>query len=368
MKRMVRICGLLLLCVAICPPNLGAQPPGGPGGQPAMVVVERVRAGLMQAQEEFVGTVNFQETSLVAAEVSGRVDEVHFEQGDLVQRGNRLMTMDGVLKRKDLLSRQAQREEVLTELARFQKDLERMQRLYDQKTVSEQEFDEVRFRVSGLERRAEYLNAEIAKIREELRKLIITAPFDGVVLERHGNPGEWLAPGSPVAELARIDLMDVLVNVPVGVARALKVGDEVRGRVAGQEVNGQVVAIVPRGDVSTRTFPLKMRLQNDLGLMEGMEVRLFLPVGQSHQGLIVPRDAVVPSPAGQVVFLAQEGQAKMIPVQVAAYSSDSAGIVAQGLQEGAMVVVKGQERLRDGQPVQVAGDAGQDSESGRSAE
>ncbi len=325
----------------------------GPGQPPAVVVVASASSGVIRVEKEFVGTALFQETSLVAAEVSGRVVAVHFEQGDRVRLGEKLVSMDGVLKARDLQAKQALREEVLTELSRFQKDLTRMQQLFDQGTVSEQEFDAARFRVSGLERRTESLSAEIARIREELDKLEVGAPFDGVVLSRRTNAGEWLGPGSPVAEVARHTVVDVLVNVPITVAMSLSEGQDVRITATGQELQGKVAVVVPRGDVGTRTFPVKVRLQNTAGLMEGMEVRVFLPTGEEHQGLLVPRDAVVSGPMGQVVFAVREGQARMVPVHVASYSHDLAGILAEGLESGDVVVVKGQERLRDNQPVRV---------------
>lgn len=326
---------------------------GPPGQPPAPVVVAPATSGMLHVEKEFVGTVYFQETSLVAAEVGGRVMSVHFEQGDRVEYGEKLVSLDGVLKAKDLQARKAQREEVLAELSRFEKDLDRKQRLHEQGTISEQEFDEAWFRVSGLKRRAEALAAEISKIDEELKKLDVVAPFDGVVLTRRTNLGEWLAPGSPVAEVARHDMVDVMVNVPIEVASSLEVGQEVRVTAPGRELSGRVIAVVPRGDVSTRTFPVKVRMPNVAGLPEGMEVRLFLPTGEEHQGLLVPRDAVVTGPMGQVVFTVDQGQARMIPVRVASYVRDQAGILAQGLEPGDVVVVKGQERLRDGQPVRV---------------
>ncbi|SMP77572.1 RND family efflux transporter, MFP subunit [Desulfonatronum zhilinae] len=333
---------------------VSAQPPGQQGGPPpAVVVAAPVASGEMVEEREFVGTVYFQETSLVASEVSGRVLEVHFEQGDRVRRSDKLVTMDGVLKSKDLLSRRAQREEVLAELSRVSRELDRMQRLYEQNTVAEQEYEKVKFLASALERRAESLAADISRIQEELRMLVILAPFDGVVLARMSNLGEWLSSGSPVAELARYDVVDILVNVPVDVALGLELGQVVRGSAAGRELEGRVQAVVPRGDVGSRTFPVKVRLPNEHGLLEGMEVRMYLPTGRRHEGLTVPRDAVVPSPMGQVIFLVREGQAKMVPVTVLGFARDTAGIEAQDVAPGDQVVVKGQERLRDGQPVRV---------------
>ncbi|GAB6060869.1 efflux RND transporter periplasmic adaptor subunit [Desulfonatronum parangueonense] len=352
MNKYWRILTVMMFLVLTHGGAVLAQPPGQP---PAVVETGIVTSGQMRVEKEFLGTIYFQETSLVAAEVSGRITAVHFEQGETVSQGAKLVTMDGVLKTKDLQSRRAQREEALVELARAQRELGRLERLFDQGTVSEQEYDHVRFQVEGLERRAEFLAAEIAKIQEELRKLEVRAPFDGIVLSRQSNLGEWLAPGSPVAEVARTGLLDIMVNVPVNVAMSLEPGQTVIGQAVGRELEGRVTAVIPRGDVGSRTFPVKVRLHDEPGLLEGMEVRLFMPTGESHAGLIVPRDAVVSGPMGSVIFLVREEQARMIPVVVVAFARDKAGIQAQGVEEGDLVVVRGQERLRDNQPVRLAG-------------
>ena len=119
----------------------------------------------------------------------------------------------------------------------------------------------------------------------------------------------------------------------------------------GSNFTGTVIAIVPRGDVATRTFPVKIRTPNEHGLIEGMSARVTLPTGKITQTLIVPRDAVISKFGQNVVYAVIEDKGNMIPVQIVGYDGLNAGVESQGLAEGMFVVVEGNERLRDGQAV-----------------
>ena len=119
------------------------------------------------------------------------------------------------------------------------------------------------------------------------------------------------------------------------------------------EIHGKVFTIVPRGDIATRTFPVKIRTPNTYSLIEGMSAKVVLPTGRPKESLIVPRDSVISLFGQNVVFTVADSKAAMLPVKVIGYEGLSAGVEARGLQEGMQVVVQGNERLRNGQVVVV---------------
>ena len=124
---------------------------------------------------------------------------------------------------------------------------------------------------------------------------------------------------------------------------------QVRAAANGNEFSGTVIAIVPKGDVSTRTFPVKIRTPNQFSLIEGMSARVTLPKGKIKKTLIVPRDAVITKFGQTVVFTAENFKAVMLPVQIIGFQGLDAGVSAPGLKAGMIVVVQGNERLRNGQ-------------------
>ncbi len=352
--------GLFLLLAAVTHGN--AQDKGGP--PPALVSVSKIREGMIAPRTEFVGTVYYPEVSEVSSEVSGSVVTVSFEEGHRVRKGDVLVRLDAEILTKTLAATRASHGQTLAELERAVLDLSRIEKLYREESIAEAVYDENRFRVKSLEKKAESLKADVERLEVELVKKAVRAPFDGVVLKKHVDRGEWLSPGVAVATLARDDTMDVVVEVPDDVVPFVKKGGEVTIRTAGREIQGRVSAIVPRGDIATRTFPVKIRVTNRYSLIEGMEARAEIPSGDEEKSLLVPRDALITAMGQTVVFTVVEGRAKMVPVAVTRYMGKDVAVRTNGLTTGMEVLVKGNERIRDGQPVQVTGGQGSPPQGG----
>lgn len=322
---------------------------------PAVVNVAEARAGEVQPMVEFVGTVFYSQVSKVASEVSGRVEEVVFEEGRRAREGDVLVRLNSEMLETSISGTQAKLDGVLIEIERARKDLKRIENLYRDESVAESVYDEYSFKVKGLRKQADSLKAELDRQRLELDRKAIKAPFGGVVIEKSVEKGEWVSPGGKVMVLARDTEVDVVVDVPEGVLRHIKKGLKVAVSSGGAELTGRLNTIVPRGDIATRTFRIKIRLRNRSGLMEGMEARVKLPSGARIKGLLMPRDAVISKFGRMVVFLFVDGKAKMVPVKVMGYHGGEVGVAGPGLEPGVKVVVKGNERISDGQSLKALG-------------
>ena len=323
------------------------------GPPPAKVVVAAVSSGEVAPQSEFIGTIFYQEMSDVASEVNGLVEEVRFEEGQRVNHRQILVKLSSDILEKRIRATVATHEQVLAELQEAGIDFQRKEKLFKNQSISEQTYDENRFKVKRLEKRTESLQAEVERLELELKKSLIRAPFNGLVVKRHVDRGEWISEGNPVAMIAKDDVVDIIVDLPERLIREVKIGVNVRVTVGQEELSGNIITVVPRGDIATRTFPLKIRMPNTLSLIEGMTARVRLPTGKAIQTLIVPRDAVIPVFGRMVVFAVIDSKARMIPVDIIGYAGLTMGVAAQGLKDGMRVVVKGNERLRDGQMVSV---------------
>jgi RND family efflux transporter MFP subunit len=347
---------VLLFCIFIIlfsASNLSAQDakPGGP--PPAAVVVSEVKNGFVAPETEFVGTVFYLEVSDVAAEVNGRVEIVSFEEGQRIRAGHILVRLNADLLEKNLEGANASYEQALSELEKATSDFRRIENLYQREVVPRQVYDENRFNVKSLEKKAESLKAEVERLDMELQKKVIKAPFNGTVIKKHVDRGEWLSPGSVVATMARDEVVDVVVDVPEEVMKSIRTGLQVRVRAGGREATGKIFAVIPRGDIATRTFPVKVRMNNSLSLVEGMEARVNLPTGDRKKALMVPRDAVLNLSGQNVVFAIVDSKANLIPVKVIGYQGNWVGVEADRLSEKMNVAIKGNERLRNGQAVTI---------------
>jgi len=348
--------GILLIIAAafllLVPARLGAQQKQ-PGPPPANVTVAKVENGKVAPQAEFIATVFYQEVSDTAAEISGLVEAVSFEEGQRVQAQQILVELDSELLRKRRQAAISSYEQILAELQIAGIDLKRRKILYQKKSISEQAYDEVRFRVIGLEKRSAALKAQVEQLDIELKKKTIRAPFDGVVINRRIDRGEWISEGETVAVIGKDDTIDIIADVPERYIQYIKKDMRVDVTINENQLSGSVIAVVPRGDVATRTFPVKIRTANQYSLIEGMSARVILPTADSVQALIVPRDAVITKFGQNVVFAASDSRARMIPVNVLGYNGLKAGVESTDLKAGMLIVLEGNERLQDKQAIAI---------------
>jgi len=318
-----KIIVLLYILMSLCAFSAQAQEEKQAGPPPAIVVVSEVASGMVAPQAEFIGTVFFAEVSDVACEVDGKVEGLNFEDGQRVKKGAELVNINSDILRSDL--------------DKATLDFKRAERLYKEGLIPEEEYDARRF--------------EKERLEIVLSKKTIRAPFAGVILRKHVERGEWLSPGSVVATIARDDVVDIVVDVPERLLKFLTPGMEIGASAGGSELKGNIIAVIPRGDISTRTFPVKIRVANTTSLVEGMEARATLPEGEELKSLTVHRDAVIKIMGNTIVYTVDGSKATMVPVTVFGYKGMTAGIQAEGLEAGMKVVVKGNERLRPGQDV-----------------
>ncbi len=327
------------------------EPQKGP--PPAIVVVEEASSGIAEPMNEFVGTVYYSRVSEIAAEVAGKVTRVNYDEGHRVKQGQTLVTLGSDLLSTNVAGTRASFEQALIELERARKDLARMETLFKAESISESLHDEHAFRVRSLEKQASALEASLRSLELQMEKTVIKAGFPGIVVSRTVEPDEWVNVGGTVAVIANDSFIDVVVDVPAETLDHMRQGREIDILAKGKRLTGAFTGFIPRGDVATRTFSIKLRLKNAVGLIEGMEARAILPVGRSFKGILISRDGVINKFGQDVVFALVDGAARMIPIKVLGYQGMKASVSGPGLESGMLIVVKGNERIRDGQPLKV---------------
>ncbi|MCC6143388.1 MAG: efflux RND transporter periplasmic adaptor subunit [Candidatus Hydrogenedentes bacterium] len=346
---MYRVLLTAVIAAATC--TAIAQPPSA--RPPAKVTTARVEQGMLKPTADFEGTVYFKEVSNLATETSGKVEQVNFEEGQHIDAGTVLVRLDYALLEEELQAAEAtyRRNEALLkqEQARF----ERAKELLEDEVTTPQQYDDLRFTVESLQHAMAASRAQSERIRREIEKKTIQAPFDGVVVERQVELGEWKREGDSIAVFARDDEFDVMVNLPERFLPFISPGATLDMRISDRPIQGGVVAVIPRGDIATNTFPVKVRVAAVDWLLEGMSATVQMPTGNETESLLIPRDAIVLLGGKNYVFAVREGKASQVPVEVQGYKGLTAGIAAPDLQPGDEVATKGHERLQPGQDIQV---------------
>lgn len=323
------------------------------GRPPSLVEVAQIISGEAEPMVEFVGTVYYARKSDVAAEVEGVVEQVFFEEGYRVKSDAPLVSLGTDILDTIISATRADYQLVRVELEQAEKELKRREPLYKEGSVSESAYDEYFFKSKMLENRSLSLKASLDRLLLEKKKKKILSPFDGIVVQKNADRGEWVDDGGMVAVIADDSEVDAILDVPSEMLQYLTSGREIAITAGDQQLKGKFLSFVPKGDVATRTFSVKIRLKNPGGLVEGMEARAQLPTAIRQESLLVPRDALVVKFGQNVVFVVDESKAKMVPVVVQGYSGLLVGITGQDLAAGQQVVVKGNERLFGGEQLAI---------------
>ncbi len=353
----------------------GGGPPQGP--PPAMVRVAQIEQQTMQNRWSVVGRLREIKRSTVAAEQEGRVIEVDFEEGDAVHQGETVLArIDPVWAELALRSAKAQLGEGQASVAEAEalldqakRDLEQIRGLYESRTLNRKELDDALSRVRAQEARLASSHARVAsaeasvgRAEENVARLAVVAPFDGTVVRKMVEVGQWVGPGADIAEIVSRGAIDAVIDVPETMVNNLVLDQPLSIQLDGQniDVEGKVIAVVPLGSSAARTFPVHVRIDDlDGKLKPGMSVTAAVPMGEERAFFTVPRDAVVRTLRGVVIWIDGGGMALPVPVRVLFNVGDTVAIESkpggQGseLMAGTTVVIEGAERLFPTQPLMI---------------
>ncbi len=345
----------LLLCVlfitSLVPAVLAAKGPP-PAPVETVPVVERP----VETKITLVGTARAHRMLTLASQVEGLVKRGMVEEGQAVAVGQPLLRLDERRIALRLAEARARLREAQALLEQTRRDLRRKEKLHRAKSLPLKDLQDARTNLESRRALADRAREQVALLQKDLGDCLIRAPRAGVVVRRLAYAGEWVKKGGGVLILAVLDPIKVVVPVPERYLPSLRPGQGVTLRadaLPGRRLKGRILALIPRGDDNSRSFPVQIELANPQGRIKpGMLVRATLAVGGRHQALLVPKDALVLSPGGAGVVIIEQGRARPLPVKLVAAHGELMEVTGS-LKAGMPVVVRGNERLRPGQPVRV---------------
>ena len=335
-----------LLSVCACSVAL-AQPPQPEAAVELATVTEDKSSSLLRLP----GTVISKRDAEISAELSGRLTWVA-EVGQEVAENELIAVLDDHLLNLQLRNAFAEIERIQADIAYNQRQVGRLERLARQNNMAESELDEVQSRLRMLQQ--ELLMAEVDRDRTvyDLGRSHIKAPFPGVIASRDMSAGEYTAPGRALVRLVDTGSLEISVNAPLRVGRYSQVGSKVQVEGEGQRLMAPIRGLVPVGDSRSRMMELRLSLEPGHWYI-GEAVTVELPAAAPRVALSVPRDALVLRD-DEIFVYTVSGDNKAIKVPVTPGSGLGTRIaISADLNAGDPVVVRGAERLNDGQTVKV---------------
>ncbi len=362
------------------PDNTKGGPPGkgkGKGPQALLVRTGTIERKSITPVRTLVGDLIAVRTATIPTEVAGKVVELPVDEGTKVVAGKTLLArIDDTWTKLNEAKIAAQIAEKQASLA-FEKDeLKRYEGMLKDDAVPRSEAEKERTIIKELEASITELNVMLKESRERKARLDIIAPFDGSVVTKHAEIGEYVPVGSRIVDIVSTGRIDARIMVPEESLPLLDVGNELDIIVdsLGLELRGKIFSINAQGSVGSRTFPVRVELDDQKGkLLPGMGVSVFVPVMRESTQLLVPRDAVLTKPDGSTIWIlkpkdADKDQsnpqketllAQPVPVKVLSRTRNAYAIYPERASDkellvpGVKVVVEGLERLIPGATVRI---------------
>lgn len=335
--------GIAAICTAVL---LSAA---GPAQDPPSVGVVAVRVVKLAPKMALPGTVVSRNDSQLASEVEGRITSVA-DVGTIVAANDVVARIDQSVAKLQLDSDRGNYQRLVAQLGFDRAQAERMDNLFKQNAIARATRDQAvstRDADSGAMAQAK---AAMLKSQYQYDHSIIRAPFPGRVVARLINPGEYATVGKAIVRLVDISSLEVSAQMPIDAARYLHEGLQVTMEVQGKPVMGNVRAIVPVGDVVSRSIELRIVVPAN-AILVGDAAKVYVPSAEPRDVLAVPRDALVLREDNTYIFKV-DGKNTAQRIAIETGTEDGALVEVRGpVAAGDRVIVRGAERLEAGQKV-----------------
>lgn len=287
------------------------------------------------------GTLEANEQIEIRSEVSGIVESINFQEGSKVKEGQLLFKVNDI-------ELQAQLSMVLTARKLAAENERRARLLLEKQAISQEEYD-----IASAEFQS--ASAESELISAQLSKTTVRAPFSGTIGLRSISKGTYVTPATAIAKLVNTNELKITFSIPEKYASRVHVGSLLTFTTSdsNEAHTATIYAIEPEVEIATRTLKLRARAKNPEGkLYPGTYANVILPLETIDDALLVPTEALIPVQNGKKIFIAQNGLAREVDVEIGARTGSSVRVIS-GLHAGDTILTYGVMALKNGTPVNV---------------
>ena len=363
-KTLKTILGLFLVFgfLASCRPK-NKQEAAAPASGAAPVKVFKVVKQRISEKLSYTGTIEAWQKITITPDVGGRIARIYVNEGDRVSKGQLLAEMD-----VESITLQLQQAEAALGVAKAsfnnaQTNWERMERLFKEKAVSDQQYEQVRLARDAAQAQLEQAQAAVNMAKHTLNISIMRAPFGGVIASKNAEVGDVINPmmggmstASGVLTLVDFSRIKVRVDISANDIRLVHKGQTAIVKtpsLPGREFSGTIQVVNLAADPLTKKFGVEVAVDNsDLALRPGTFGEITLEVETHENALVVPQKAILEN---AYVFVAQDGKAAKREVTLGLQNTVLVEIT-RGLAEGDLVIAEGNFGLEEGTSLEITGE------------
>ncbi|MGE0387293.1 MAG: efflux RND transporter periplasmic adaptor subunit [Gammaproteobacteria bacterium] len=284
----------------------------------------------------FDGVIEAINQSTVSAQTNSRVEELPFDVGDYVEKGQVIVRMRDTEQRARAQSADASIAEARARLAEAQLNFDRTRQVYERKLIAKAQLDRAAAELDSARARVAAAQAVSRETQEGVAYTVIRAPYSGIVLSREVNPGETVTVGKALMVGLSLEHLRAVVEVPqqhIGPLRQHRTARVILPD--GQSLAVTEMRIPPAADPATHTFRVLVTLPaGDYGMFPGTLIKVAFVSG-SQQRLLVPPSAVVRrSEVTGVYVVGRNGRVELRYVSVGTPTEDGRVPVLSGLSAG----------------------------------
>jgi RND family efflux transporter MFP subunit len=305
----------------------------------------------------FTGIVEARVQSDLGFRVAGKILERSVDVGQRVKKGQILMRLDSADLKLSFAAQQANVEAARAKYIREKADETRFGVLVKSGLVSRQEYDHARAALDSAKAQLEAAEAQAKVSNNSSEYAVLLADADGVIVRTLGEPGQVVAAGQTVIQLAHDGPREALINLPEGVRPDL--GTTASARLYGQDQTYQarLRQLSDAADPASRTFEARYVLEGEAASAPlGSTVTITLATKQTsgNQSVLVPLGAIYDRGSGPGVWIVDDkSEVKFRSVKIASIGKEEV-VVSRGVQAGEKVVALGAHLLREGEVVNLA--------------
>jgi HlyD family secretion protein len=409
-RSIIMVMACLLACAVLS--GCGERADSGAGmdkktatEQVRQVRVSRITLSPLEGEVSYVGTLLAHKKTDVSCEIGGTIEGIHFERGDKVLKGQSLAEVstrtillevrqaeaavasaESQLEKAERGSRpeeiriaEAGLDEARAGLREADNNFQRIERLFQSKSISQSEYDAAKRNVDMARARMESAGHQLELVRqgpraedrdaaraaleqakaalalanERLRKSRLLAPHDGMAAFREVEEGELITPGTPVTQVVELDPLRVRVAVSENHIRFLEKGQALAVKldaIPQETFTGVLCFLSPAADPFTRSYAMELTIQKpDPRMADGMSARVEIPIREEKRSVKIPSAWLTEEDGNMGVLVAEEGKAIFRQLKLGAYYDQRVEVLS-GLKEGELAITT-PSGLKGGDPV-----------------